>query len=139
MFKRWYGERKALSINKNESSLIDIETLKKQEEATKKLDLIYNEIDNQDIIGGIGLHEHICLFKMLNNDKTKQQSLCKKWKKNHPIQFPNKKEDSYFTWEDCDFCSMFCYIALDDEGKLMYASRTFPEDLIKRFEKKEDK
>jgi len=125
-------KNKAMELDPN--YFINKEILNAQEEATKKLKLIYQEIDNQEKLGGNGLHEHICTFKMLSNDKTYQMKQCREWRANHPIKFPEDDEPKYL--EDyCDFCSMMNYVALDDEGKVMYVSRTFPEELIKRIEK----
>lgn len=128
MYERWRSKNKAAELDPNYP--IDLETLKKQEEATAKLNLIYKEIDNQQILGGNGLHEHICTFKMLSNDKTRQARECREWLKKHPINYPY--EDDY--WEPCDFCAMMNYVAQDDEGKIMYVSRTFPEELKKFFD-----
>ena len=128
MYKRWRSKYKAAKLNPNYP--IDLEILKKQEEATAKLNLIYREVDNQEILSGNGLHEHICTFKMLSNDKTRQAHECREWLKKHPIDYPY--EDDY--WEPCDFCAMMNYVAQDDEGKIMYVSRTFPEELKKYFE-----
>ena len=125
--ERWRSKYKAAELDPNYP--IDPEILKKQEEATAKLNLIYREIDNQEL-GGNGLHEHICTFKMLSNDKTLQARECKEWLKKHPIDYPTYQE----FWSPCDFCAMMNYIAQDDEGKIMYVSRTFPEQLKKYFD-----
>lgn len=124
--KRWRSIDKAAELDPNYP--IDLEVLGKQEEATAKLKLIYREIDTQEL-GGNGLHEHICTFKMLSNDKTLQVKECKEWLKKHPIEYPDF--GSY--WNPCDFCAMMNYVAQDDEGKIMYVSRTFPEELKKYF------
>ena len=118
-------KNKAMELDPN--YFINKEILNAQEEATKKLKLIYQEIDNQEKLGGNGLHEHICTFKMISNDKSLQQSKCKKWLASHPIEYQN--DDDF--WSPCDFCAMMNYIARDDEGKIMYVSRNFPEDYIK--------
>ena len=49
--KRWRSEYKAAELDPNYP--IDPEILQKQEEATAKLNLIYREIDNQEILGGM--------------------------------------------------------------------------------------
>jgi len=128
--ERWRSKYKAAELDPNYP--IDPEVLQKQEEATAKLDLIYREIDDQEILGGNGLHEHICTFKMLSNDKTRQARECREWLKKHPIEYLNI---DFLVWEPCDFCAMMNYVAQDDEGKIMYVSRTFPEPLKKCFEK----
>ena len=128
--ERWRSKYKAAELDPNYP--INQEILRKQEEATAKLDLIYREIDDQEVLGGNGLHEHICTFKMLSNDKTRQARECREWLKKHPIDYPNI---DFLVWEPCDFCAMMNYIAQDDEGKIMYVSRTFPEPLKKCFEK----
>ena len=122
MYERWRSKNKAAELDPNYP--IDPEILKKQEEATAKLKLIYREIDTQELSGN-GLHEHICTFKMLSNDKTRQARECREWLKKHPIDYPTYQE----FWSPCDFCAMMNYIAQDDEGKIMYVSRTFPEEL----------
>lgn len=126
--KRWRTKYKAAALNPNFP--IDLETLKKQEEATKKLELIYREIDTEEV-GGNGVHDHICTFKMLSNNKTLQARECREWLKKHPIEYP---DDDSLIWAPCDFCAMMNYIAQDDEGKIMYVSRNFPEELKKYFE-----
>lgn len=131
MFKRenrWRSKYKAAKLDPNYP--LDLEVLKKQEEATAKLDLIYREIDTEEI-SGIGCHDHICTFKMLSNDKTLQARECREWLKKHPVEYPN---DDFLIWSPCDFCAMMNYVAQDDEGKIMYVSRTFPEELKKYFE-----
>lgn len=123
---RWRLRNKAMNFIPE-----DIEILKKQENATEKLKLIYKEIDTKEL-SGAGLHAHICTFEMLSNDKMKQRCECKKWLKQHPIEYPTNDD----FWEPCDFCEMMNYVALDDEGKIMYVSRATPEELInwtKRF------
>ena len=106
--ERWRSKNKAAELDPNYP--IDPEILQKQEEATAKLDLIYREIDNQEVSGN-GLHEHICTFKMLSNDKTRQARECREWLKKHPIEYPNS---NFLIWEPCDFCAMMNYIAQDD-------------------------
>ena len=128
MYKRWRSENKAAELNPNYP--IDPEVLKKQEEATAKLDLIYHAIDTKEV-RGIGCHEHICTFEMLSNDKTRQARECKEWLKKHPIEYP---DSDFLIWEPCDFCAMMNYVAQDDEGKIMYVSRTFPDQLKKYVE-----
>ena len=122
--KRWRLKNKAAKLNPNYP--INPEILKKQEEATEKLNLIYKEIDDPKVLGGCGLHEHICTFEMLSNDKTRQARECREWLKAHPIEYPT--DDDF--WEPCDFCAMMNYVAQDDEGKIMYVSRAFPEERI---------
>ena len=128
---RWRQRNKAMELDPNYP--IDKETLKAQEEATRKLKLIYREVDNQEKLGGNGLHEHLCTFKMLSNDKSRQQHECKEWLKKHPIEYPKNNE----FLDACDLCPMMNYIALDDEGKIMYVSRTFPEEIL-AWERKRD-
>lgn len=119
---RWRERNKAMALIPNYH--INKEVLNAQEEATKKLDLIYQEIDNQEILGGNGLHEHLCTFQMLSNDKTLQAKQCREWRATHPIKLSEDYKPECV--EDyCDYCPMFNYIALDDEGKIMYVSRTF--------------
>lgn len=121
--KRWRSKYKAKRIKSNFP--IDINVLKNQEEVTEKLNLIYREIDTEEL-SGRGLHYHLCTFKMLNNDKSKQQHECKEWLKKHPIEYPENNE----FLDACDLCPMMNYIALDDEGKIMYVSRTFPKEIL---------
>lgn len=69
---------------------------------------------------GEGHHAHKCLFCMLTNDKPQQLAQCKKWRRDHHITAPFDKME----WSDaCDHCIMMCYLALDDEEKLMWATR----------------
>ena len=118
MYKRRVNLRKAYNKRVlNEPS----KALPKQEEITKEIVKFIKEKDTNDA-AGYGLHNHICTFEIMSNDRPWQKAQCKKWIKNHPVEC-----DEY--GPDCDFCEMFNYIALDDEGRLMYATRNFPEEL----------
>lgn len=130
--ERWRSKYKAKELNPNFP--LDMKVLKDQEEATEKLNLIYREIDTEELGGG-GLHYHLCTFKMLSNDKSKQRHECKEWLKKHPIEYPENNE----FLDACDLCPMMNYIALDDEGKIMYVSRTFPKEILEWERKRDNK
>ena len=98
---------------------IDKETLKIQEDWTNKVRKFAWQEPQE--AGGNGIHYHKCLFCMLSNDKAKQYKQCREWRKKHNI---TAKFDGGMEWSDaCDECEMMCYVALDDEGKLMYTTR----------------
>lgn len=97
---------------------INQETLTTQEAFTKEVrDKCLHE---PEAAHGNGWHYHKCLFAMLSNDKSEQYAQCRKWRRDHNINLPFDGME----WSDaCDYCQMMCYVALDDEGKLMYAIR----------------
>ena len=43
---------------------------------------------------------------------------------------PNYPKE-YIEDDKCEFCPMLNYLALDDEGRIMYITRTFPDEILK--------
>ena len=122
--RRLNNERKAIhtSINKE---CIDYDLLSKQNEFEKQARNLYKEntVMNSN-------HYHICTFSIYSNDKAWQRCQCKKWRMQHPIELPIDFEPECV--EDyCDYCPMLNYMTVDEEGKVMYIQRNFPEELIK--------
>ena len=77
------------------------------------------------------VHQHICAFKLLSNDKNWCAAQCRKEKKKLPL--PPEE------WMDpCDYCPKMTYIAFDNDLNIIYATRTFTEDIIKWAEEKQD-
>lgn len=124
MYKRKVALRKIYYPNKKTNTLIA------QEKATKDIINFSNNRDTEECYGN-GCHYHICTFEMISNDRRWQKAQCKKWLKKHPIISRNIIDSSDY----CDHCAMFNYVALDDEGKVMYVSRTFPQEIYE-WEKK---
>ena len=95
MYERRVNLRKAYNKRVlNEPS----KALPKQEEITKEIKKFAKEKDTYDA-AGYGLHEHMCTFELISNDKPWQKAQCKKWIKNHPVECDE--------WgPDCDFCEM---------------------------------
>ena len=126
MYKRRVQLNKIYSLSKRTKVLVA------QEQATKEIkNFCYNIDFNNTALEGNGDHAHVCTFKMLSNDRGWQKAQCKKWLKKHPIISKNIIDSSDY----CDYCAMFNYVALDDEGKVMYVSRTFPQEIYE-WEKK---
>lgn len=107
-----------------------------EEEMTKTIaDFIYmvedsNKLQDEYVWRS---HYHMCTFDLLNNKNPKKA--CKAYRHAHPLEFP---ED--YTKEDrkaarCDFCPMFNYVAVDDQGRIMYVTRNFPEQVLERLRK----
>ena len=77
------------------------------------------------------VHQHVCAFKLLSNDKSWCAAQCRKEKKKLP---PPPVE-----WMDpCDYCPKMTYIAFDNDLNIIYASRTFTEDMIKWAKRKQE-
>ena len=77
------------------------------------------------------VHQHVCAFTLLSNDKSWCAAQCRKEKKKLP---PPPEE-----WMDpCDYCPKMTYIAFDNDLNIIYATRTFTEDIIKWVEEKQD-
>ena len=139
-------ETQDLSISINMSNLSKISSIKgdyKKQQKIEFLSLIGVDVDNMAYnhininidkawkyikkfakgkdthdAAGYGLHEHVCTFELISNDKPWQKAQCKKWIKNHPVEC-----DEY--GPDCDFCEMLNYIALDDEGTMVFDTPGF--------------
>lgn len=100
-----------------------METLQIQEEITKNIaTYIAKQNENYGAAAiGKNKHYHLCTFWMTTKNWIEQ---CEKWRASHPVRFLDSfapLPDSIY--EYCDFCPMMNYVALDDEGKLMYAIR----------------
>ena len=99
---------------------------------TETLDQIIKQFENEYHLGGYWNHKHLCTFEMIcPKDKEKK---CAEWRAKHPIHFPKKWHKPTCTEDYCDFCEMMNYVALDDEGRIIYVSRSFPEKLRKWFD-----
>lgn len=69
------------------------------------------------------VHQHTCAFTLLSNDKSWCAAQCRKEKKKLP---PPPEE-----WMDpCDYCPKMTLITFDNDLNVIYASRTFTEDVI---------
>ena len=67
-------------------------------------------------------HSHICAFKLLSNDKSWCAAQCKKEQKKLPIP----PFDDY-----CDICPKMIYVSFDNDLNVIFAERTFTEDVLK--------
>lgn len=72
-------------------------------------------------------HAHICAFKLLSNDKRWCAAQCKKEQK----KLPTPPFDDY-----CDICPKMTYISFDNDLNIIFAERTFTEDVIKWMKEK---
>lgn len=83
-------------------------------------------------------HAHCCTFEMLcYGDLKEAERQCARWRAQHPIRFPKKWPQPHDISDYCDFCEMHNYIALDNEGRIMYVKRNTPNELLKIFDKKD--
>lgn len=120
---------------------MNMNILEQQEQFTKEIKTAIQakELNNEEVIG-TNQHRHICTFEITSNDRWEKSVLCQNWRAKHPIKFPNVpfyQEDFSPSLPDyCDFCPMMNFVALDEEGKIMYSVRNFPEDIIHAMEKK---
>lgn len=74
-------------------------------------------------------HAHICAFKLLSNDKSWCAAQCKKEQK----RLPTPPFDDY-----CDICPKMTYIAFDNDLNIIFAERTFTEDILKWVNEKQE-
>ena len=114
--------------------------LEKQEQLTRNIrDSIRQLVDNYRInTNTYWDHQHVCTFELLGKDTYKRKKECKKYLKNHPIVIPTNYPKEYNIEDDkCEFCPMLNYIALDDEGRIMYITRTFPDEILDMYEKQQ--
>lgn len=84
-------------------------------------------------------HDHMCTFKMLcRGDLKEAERQCYEYRARKPIIFPKNWPKPSCVEDYCDFCDMMNYIALDNKGRVMYAQRINPQELIKEFDKKKN-
>lgn len=69
-----------------------------------------------------GGHEHVCSYRIMNNDKVWQQAQCNEWRKNHPLHYADGTLISE-KYDYCDFCPHMNYIKFNSDGFLVYADR----------------
>lgn len=74
-------------------------------------------------------HAHICAFKLFSNDKAWCAAQCRKEQK----KLPTPPFDDY-----CDICPKMTYIAFDNDRNVVFAERTFTEDILAWANKKTD-
>ena len=82
-------------------------------------------------------HRHMCTFEMLSG-KFDTEKRCRQWRKKHPIKFPDKWPPVEDVEDYCDFCEMMNYVALDNEGRIMYVKRNDVEQLLNYFNSREN-
>ena len=77
------------------------------------------------------VHQHICAYQLLSNDKSWCAAQCRKEKKKLP---PPPEE-----WMDpCDYCPKMTLITFDNDLNIIYASRTFTEDVVEWAKRKQE-
>lgn len=77
------------------------------------------------------VHQHTCAFTLLSNDKSWCAAQCRKQQKKLP---PPPEE-----WMDpCDYCPKMTLITFDNDLNIIYASRTFTEDMIEWAKRKQE-
>ena len=100
---------------------ISLEILGAQEGLTKEIAQFCDEREQANpMTEGYGRHYHLCTYEMVSNDGRWQDAMCIKWREKHGMMGKNK-------YDCCDYCTMMNYVALDDEGKIMYVTRNIPD------------
>ena len=74
-------------------------------------------------------HAHVCAFKLLSNDKSWCAAQCRKEQK----KLPTPPFEDY-----CDICPKMTYVAFDNDLNIVFAERTFTEDVLEWFNRKTD-
>ena len=69
-------------------------------------------------------HAHVCAFKLLSNDKSWCAAQCRKEQKKLPAPPFN---------DYCDICPKMTLVIFDNDLNIIYASRTFTEEIMSRF------
>lgn len=96
-----------------------------QEELTNAIDSAIKQCEEEYPVE-CNNHQHICTFKLLGEKVAKK---CDAWRAQHPIKFPDKWHEPTCREDYCGFCEMMNYICLDDEGRIVYVTRTHPDRL----------
>lgn len=127
MHKRWRNHGKAYNLTINHNT---VET-EHQDAFTKMIhchireteDKYYSAHSNTDkhLTGG---HIHKCAFEIISSDKAWCAAQCRKECKK--LTLPPIDCIDY-----CDICPKMTYIALDSNSNIIYAERTFTEDITK--------
>ena len=74
-------------------------------------------------------HAHVCAFKLLSNDKSWCAAQCRKEQK----KLPTPPFDDY-----CDICPKMTYVSFDNDLNIIFAERTFTEDILKWMNEKQE-
>jgi len=114
--------------------------LKRQEALAAELRPIIDKLENkyhkQDKFWN---HAHRCTFEILcHGDINEAERQCARWRAEHPIHFPKNWPKPRDISDYCDFCEMMNYVALDEEGRIIYTQRIDPNELLawhRRFDK----
>ena len=129
---RWINEAKAYNLNVKRDP---IET-DYQQAFTRKIQDYIKEVQenyykvNPDTDKQLHFtHAHICAFKLLSNDKSWCAAQCKKEQK----KLPTPPFDDY-----CDICPKMTYVSFDNDLNVIFAERTFTEDIIKWAKEKQE-
>ena len=129
---RWINEAKAYNLNVKRDP---IET-DYQQAFTRKIQDYIEEVQenyykvNPDTDKQLSFtHAHICAFKLLSNDKSWCAAQCKKEQK----KLPTQPFDDY-----CDICPKMTFITFDNDLNVIFAERTFTEDVLEWVNKKTD-
>ena len=129
---RWINKAKAYNLNVKQDP---IET-NYQQAFTRKIQDFIKEIQenyykiNPDTDKQLSFtHAHICAFKLLSNDKSWCAAQCRKEQK----KLPTSPFDDY-----CDICPKMTYISFDNDLNVIFAERTFTEDIIEWAKRKQE-
>lgn len=129
---RWINEAKAYNLNVKRDP---IET-DYQQAFTRKIQDYIEEVQenyykvNPDTDKQLSFtHAHICAFKLLSNDKSWCAAQCKKEQK----KLPTPPFDDY-----CDICPKMTYVSFDNDLNVIFAERTFTEDILKWVKEKQE-
>lgn len=129
---RWINKAKAYNLNAKRDP---VETDYQQAFTRKIQDYIEEVQDNYYKVNPDTdkqlhfTHAHICAFKLLSNDKSWCAAQCRKEQK----KLPTPPFDDY-----CDICPKMTYVSFDNDLNVIFAERTFTEDILKWARRKQE-
>ena len=129
---RWTNEAKAYNLNIKrdpiETDYQQVFTREIQDYIKKAQDKYYDT--HPDTNKQLSFtHAHICAFKLLSNDKSWRAAQCRKEQK----KLPTPPFDDY-----CDICPKMTYVSFDNDLNVIFAERTFTEDVVEWAKRKQE-
>jgi hypothetical protein len=125
MYKRWVNDRRAYNLTVKKDPIetgIQNAFTKVIHNHTKETQDEYYAANPDTDKHLTFTHAHICAFKLLSNDKSWCAAQCKKEQK----KLPTPPFDDY-----CDICPKMTLITFDNDLNVIFAERTFTEDVLK--------
>ena len=129
--RRYNNRRKVWALLRNR---ISPGLIRSQEQAMESIDSViaaeierhYEEFQDSDCASLSYNHVHVCAYELMRpHDKPWQRAQCKKWCAQHVSVPVNPK----FPLDSCDVCTKMTVISFSEEGDVMFASRTSPEEV----------